>query len=114
LKRDFEEGEVLEVVKVMNGEKVLGLDGFSMAFFQAYWVVLKENIIMKVVCDFHDSGKFERSLNATFFALIPKIPGAINSKDFRAISLVGGIYKIIAKILANRLKIVLEKIIYKS
>jgi len=27
---------VLEVVKVMNGEKVLGLDGFSMAFFQAY------------------------------------------------------------------------------
>jgi hypothetical protein len=36
LKRDFEEGEVLEVVKVMNGEKVLGLDGFSMAFFQAY------------------------------------------------------------------------------
>jgi hypothetical protein len=36
LKRDFEEGEVLEVVKVMNGDKVLGLDGFSMAFFQAY------------------------------------------------------------------------------
>jgi hypothetical protein len=36
LKRDFEEGEVLEVVKVMNDDKVLGLDGFSMAFFQAY------------------------------------------------------------------------------
>jgi hypothetical protein len=69
---------------------------------------------MKVVCDFHDSGKFERSLNATFFALIPKIPGAINYNDIREISLVGGIYKIIAKILANRLKIVLEKIIYKS
>jgi hypothetical protein len=57
---------------------------------------------------------FEKSLNVSFIALIPKIPGAISLKDFRPISLVGGIYKIIAKVLANRLKTVLEKVISKS
>jgi len=54
------------------------------------------------------------SLNATFIALIPKIPRVIDPKDFCPISLESGIYKIIAKILANRLKMVLEKIISKS
>jgi hypothetical protein len=39
--RDFEEGEVLEVVKAMNSDKAPSLDGFSMAFFQACWIVFK-------------------------------------------------------------------------
>jgi hypothetical protein len=72
----------------MNGDKASGLGGYSIAFFQAFWVVLKEDI-MRVFCDFHASGKFERSLNATFLALIPKIPSAIDPKDFRLISLLG-------------------------
>nr|GFB04177.1 RNA-directed DNA polymerase, eukaryota [Tanacetum cinerariifolium] len=41
--------------------------------------------------------------NASFIALIPKIPDAKLVKDFRPISLIGSLYKIIAKILANRL-----------
>jgi hypothetical protein len=53
-------------------------------------------------------------LNAKFLALVLKIPGAINPKDLYPISMVGSIYKIIAKILANMLKMVLEKIISKS
>jgi hypothetical protein len=40
------------------------------------WVVLKKDI-MKVFCEFHASGKFERSLNATIPALVPKILGAV-------------------------------------
>jgi hypothetical protein len=82
LERDFEEGEVLEVVKAMNGDKASRLDGFYMAFFQACWSVLKGDT-MKVFCEFQVSGKFERSLNATFIALISKIPGAGDPKDFR-------------------------------
>jgi hypothetical protein len=113
LERDFEEGEVLEVVKAMNADKVPGPGGYALAFFQACWVVLKEDI-MKVFCDFHARGKFERSLNATFIALILKISVSVDIKDFRPISLVSGIRKSIAKILANMLKMVLEKIISKS
>ena len=69
---------------------------------------------MKVFSAFHAKGMFEKSLNATFISLILKIPGAINLKGFRLISLVGGVYKIIANVLANRLKVVLDKIISKS
>jgi hypothetical protein len=69
---------------------------------------------MKVFREFHVSGKFERSINAMFLTLILKIIGAVDPKDFHPISLVGSIYKIIGKTLANRLKMVLEKIISKS
>jgi len=59
----------------------------------------------------HTRGKFEKSFNATFVSLIPKKTGAMDVRDFRPISLVGGIYKIISKVLANRFKSVLSKII---
>jgi hypothetical protein len=42
----FEEREVLEVVKGMNRDKASGLDGFSMAFFQDYWLVINEDIMV--------------------------------------------------------------------
>ena len=54
------------------------------------------------------NGKFEKSLNVTFIALVPKKNGASNIRDFRLISLVGSVYKILAKVLANRLKEVLD------
>ena len=53
-------------------------------------------------------------LNATFIALIPKKNDASNIRDFRPISLVGSLYKILAKVLANRLKVVLDKLISES
>ena len=96
----------------MNDNKASGPDGFSVAFFQVCWDVLRVDI-MKVFRDFHARGMFEKSLNASFILLIPKIPDVIDLKDFRLISLVGGIHKIIAKVLANRLKMVLDKIISK-
>jgi hypothetical protein len=112
LERAFEE-EVKKVVSAMNGDKAPGPDGFSMAFFQACWDVMRVDI-MKVFDEFHARGLFEKSLNASFISLIQKVPGANSIKDFRPISLVGGFYKIIAEVLANRLKSVLEKVISKS
>jgi hypothetical protein len=64
--------------------------------------------------EFYEHCQFERSLNATFVTLIPKKHGADELKDFHPISLVGGMYKIIAKLLANRLSVVLGKIISPS
>ena len=45
LERDFEEEKVKRVVKAMNGDKAPRLDDNSMAFFQACWDVLKEDIM---------------------------------------------------------------------
>ena len=60
------------------------------------------------------NGKFEKSLNVTFIALVPKKNGASNIRDFRPISLLGSVYKILAKVLANRLKEVLDPLISES
>ena len=53
-------------------------------------------------------------MNATFISLIPKKSDATKVRDFRPISLIGGVYKIIAKVLANRLKMVLGDIVHES
>jgi hypothetical protein len=94
----------------LNRDKAPGPDGFTFAFFQDCWDVIKSDL-MGVFQDFHSHNKFVKSINATFLALIPKKFGAVDLKDFRPISLVSGVYKIIAKVLANRLRRVVEKII---
>ena len=54
--------------------------------------------------DFHVQGIFVKSLNATFLVLIPKKGESEDCKDLRPISLVGGLYKLLAKVLANIIK----------
>jgi len=56
---------------------------------------------------------FEKSLDAYFIALIPKKAGAIDIFDFRPISLISRVYKIITKVLANRMSPVMENIIFR-
>ena len=66
---------------------------------------------MDLFKDFHERGRFGRSLNSTILVLIPKKGGAEDLKDFRPISLVGSVYKLIAKVLANRLKKVMHGLV---
>ena len=89
LDRPFDEDEVFRVVHDFNGDKALGPDGFTMAFFQTCWCLMKTDI-MNVFHNFHAHAVFEKSLNATFLALIAKKNDAVDVKDFRPISLVGG------------------------
>ena len=49
-----------------------------------------------------------------FLVLIPKKEGAKDLKDFRPISLIGGVYKLLAKVHANRLKLVMGEVISDS
>ena len=69
---------------------------------------------MAVLHNFHEQVVFERSLNVAFLALIPKKPDAMDVKDFHPISLVGGMYKIISKVLASRLRRVAHCLISNS
>ena len=61
--------------------------------------------------DFFERGKFVRSLNSTFLVLVPKKGRADDFRDYRPISLVGGLYKLLAKVLVNRLKKVVSKVL---
>ena len=93
LDRTFEEENFFEVIPNFNGDKSLGPNEFPMAFFQACQGILKPDL-MAVFHYFFAKGQFEKSLNATFITLIPKKKiAAIEVKDFRPISLVGGFIK---------------------
>ena len=101
------------MVKELEGDKAPDPDGFSLAFYHHCWGVVERDVLA-VFDEFYQHSKFEKSLNATFIALIPKKNGVSNIRDFRPISLVGSVYKILAKVLANRLKEVLDQLISKS
>jgi hypothetical protein len=110
LERAFEEKEVWDVIRDLNGNKAPGPDDFTLVFFQKCWNFLKTDI-MAVFAEFHARDKFEKSFNATSVSLIPKKTSAMDVRDFHPISLIRGIYKIISKVLTNRFKLVFGKII---
>ena len=66
---------------------------------------------MEMFKEFHEQSSFFKSLNTTFLVLIPKKEGAEYLGDFRPISLLGGLYKLMDKVLANRLKKVIGKVV---
>ncbi|RVW44185.1 Transposon TX1 uncharacterized 149 kDa protein [Vitis vinifera] len=71
----------------------------------------EEEEILEMFKEFHEQKAFLKSLNTTFLVLIPKKGGAEELGDFRPISLVGGLYKLLAKVLANRIKNVVGKVV---
>lgn len=86
-----------EVVSNINGDTAPGSGGFKMALSQSCWGILKEDV-MKVFHYFHAHGTFEKSINDTFLTLIPKKPGVVEIKEFRPISLITWVYKILVKV----------------
>lgn len=106
----FSEDEEFNTIKRMKGDKVPGPDGFSIVFFQKYWDIVKGDL-MKVLDEFYYSKEFYEHLNNNFITLIPKKRVAKELKDFRSISLLSSVYKIISKILSIRLKLVMKKFI---
>ncbi|GKE52490.1 RNA-directed DNA polymerase, eukaryota, partial [Tanacetum coccineum] len=91
-------------------DKSPGPDGFTFGFYRRYWNIIEKDVVDAVTC-FFCQGYFPKGTNSSFVTLIPKIPNANMVKDFRPISLIGSMYKIIAKILANRLVMVLGDLV---
>jgi len=60
---------------------------------------------------FFEEGKLLKQINHIVIALIPKVNNPSTTNQFRPISLCNTVYKIISKILANRTRLILEKII---
>ena len=93
----------------MNGDKAPGPDGFTVAFWQFSWDIVKEEIML-LFNELYENAKFVRNLNATFIVLVPKNGGAEDIRDYKLISLVNSIYKLMAKVLAKRLQKVMDKL----
>lgn len=72
--------------------------------------MVKEDFVT-FVSEFHSNGWLVRGANNTFLTLIPKVENPVKLNEFRPISFIGCMYKVLAKILANRLKKVVNKVI---
>ena len=92
---------------------VPGPNGMSPIFYKTYWHIVGDDII-SIILYALNSGKVHESLNATFIALIPKVKNPKWIAEFRQISLCNVVYKLIAKVVVNRLKKILSHVIDDS
>ena len=113
LEEIFSEEEIWTTISGLNSDKAPGPDGFPLAFWSFRWDFVK-NEVLGFFKEFHEQSKFVKNLNATFLVLILKKQTVEDFKDLRPISLMGGLYKILTKVLANRIKRVMDKVISKS
>ena len=109
----FSVHEIEVAVKESDGNKSPGPDDFSNAFLKEFWYLIKGQV--RVMFDqLHGNGVVPKSLLSYYVTLIPKVSSLLALKDFRPISLLGCLYKLLAKVLASRLAKVMDSIISPS
>ncbi|GJV95485.1 RNA-directed DNA polymerase, eukaryota, partial [Tanacetum coccineum] len=102
--------EVRNAVWGCGENKSPGPDGFSFEFFRKFWDTVGSDFYEAVEWFFEHSS-FSRGCNSSFIALIPKNQDPKFVNDYRPISLIGSLYKVVTKILANRLSSVIPGLI---
>jgi hypothetical protein len=102
--------EIKNAVFALNRNSAPGPDGFGALFFQSFWDIIHSDVI-KAVIQFFQSGWMLPNFNANTMILIPKISNADVVNQFRPIAMANFKFKIISKILADRLALVMPSII---
>ena len=102
--------EITSALHTLPNDKVSGPDGYTKEFFIAAWPFIGKKFIISVqsffLFDFLPTG-----INATILSLVPKTEEAQTMKKYRPIACCNLIYKVISKVLARRLKLVLPEAI---
>ena len=110
LNRPMTEEEVSEVLKDMQNDKAPSPDGFNVDFFKACWDIVKEDIL-NVVEDSRKNRTILKVLNTSFISLIPKQDNAQTPERYRPVALCNIVYKIISKVVANKVKPLLPTLV---
>ncbi|CAL0324041.1 unnamed protein product [Lupinus luteus] len=102
--------DIKNAVFALNSEGASGPDGFGGCFYQEFWDVVGCDVCNSVSQIFRH-GWILPNMNSNSIALIPKFPAADRIEDFRPIALANFQFKIITKVIADRLAIIAPKII---
>jgi len=102
--------EIKAAVFDLNADGALGPDGFGAHFYQTFWDVVGMDVV-KSVQDFSLHGEVPPNINSNMIVLIPKISRARSMGDYRPIALANFQFKIITKIVADRLACITSRII---
>lgn len=105
--------EIKQVVHELGGVKAPGPDGYHGVFYQQSWEVVQQAVI-GMVQDFFAHRISMRELNQTNLVLLPKVDVPESVGHFRPISLCNFSYKVISKIIANRMRSLMPQIITKQ
>ena len=110
LLKPFNEKEIVDVIWAMEPDKAPCPDGFSIHFFKLCWNFIKFDLL-RMISTFHKKSKVGGSTTYAFLALILKDVNPGSFERLRPISLCNASYKIMSKVLANRLKPLLGTLI---
>ncbi len=109
----FTNEEVKFALFQMHPSKAPSPNGMTNLFYQKIWHIVEHDVCLAVL-DFLNNGHMLKNVNSTHIALIPKVKNSESMSNFRPISLCDVIYKIISKILVNRMKLILPNVIADS
>ena len=110
LQAEFTNAEIKEAFFSLPRNKSCGPDGYSSEFFVGCWSVIGHEVI-SAIKEFFKSGQILKQWNSTTLVLIPKTRNASNIGDFRPISCLNTLYKVISRLLTGRLKEALQPVI---
>lgn len=111
--KDFTRQEIKDMFFSLIRNKTSGPDGYSAEFFTGSWSVVRAEAI-DAVLEFFKSDRLLNQWNATTLVLILKVPNAERAKDFRPISCINTLYKVISRLLTKRLQDILPRVISTS
>jgi hypothetical protein len=102
--------EIKAAVFALNKDSALGPDGFSAFFFQQYWDIVKSDVI-NAVLEFFTTSWILPGYNSNVIALLPKTSSATSIDQYRPIAMANFKFKIISKIIADRLANIMPSLI---
>lgn len=111
--KDISKEEIYIALSKMSKNKTPGPDGLTVSFYLEFWNQLADDF-QKLIESIYTENSMTRSMRHGHISLIHKKGDKRNLKNYRPISLLNVDYKIIARVLSNRLKLVLPNIISTS